>query len=1157
MKIKEIILYGFKSFPGETKIFLNSGVTAFVGPNGSGKSNIFDALRWVFGEQSMKALRCEKIEDLIYVSADTMNDASFTEVSVIIENEDYFPQFGGEFEIKRRFYKTGESEFFLNRVKCRLQDIQALFLNSGTLTYSFLELSEIEKIIQGETKEMFDDVSGILKYQDRREQTKRRLEATEQDLLRLEDIIAEMQRGLRSLKRQVRQTRLYQELKEERKNLSLYLTKNEYNTTVQELSRVQDEINNQETQRQNVLQEIKKLEKEREMLKNEMAHVEIMKKETLGKISIINETINDLQNKLAVKDEEAKQVILSCERVLTSIREKEELINNSCKRLTEMENTRTEILDKIAQLDYEIGDKRKQLDYKNERFFALKDAFKKQEDILTEFLNKIHLSKDEISKLQFEKKNTEAVLARIHEEYEVQKREIDNQRKIKKDLENELNTVIVQQAEAVAQLSQANEKLSDSEKKLAELEADLQKRQEAMTDSKIVIDTLTHRLQEKGSNKEIEKRFDKKIKGLFRNNLEVTAGYESIVDICLGDLLNCYLLTNYELQDFDKIPEGRFGFIRLKVTTEKKNPPEIPEGLSPLTQFVKFKSEQNFLQNFIASYFLVNDFNTADELSRKYNEHGFVTPDGILFKNGTIVVEKGAIGYFKISETLKQEKKKLETLQNELLFVLEEKKRLSTEIEALKKQIEEEKNGLFTINISKSEYSLKLSEATGRLEKLNKENNALKQDRDHLSKNTEALNIQINKAENETAGLEKECENIGSKKNDLNDDMVRIQEEIDEKNSLLNELTIESVVLAERRSSTEKAIERSKNENKTIELEVAKLKENTEAKNLDALNELMKSIKEELETQKRERTEYEAKLPERLIDEFNQRQNAIYDQLTQKQKTHEENQNAIMQFKYQSFQLTHKKEELVKKIKEEFDIDLPNYVPEVIIDAEAKLIELKGKLERLGEINPLSLELHENEKKRLDEFFAQRNDIITAKGNLLKSIEELDQRAQDRFIDVFQQVKREFNFVFANFFEGGEADLMLTDPANPLTSQVEIVVRMKGKRLKMISQLSGGERTLLAISLLLAFYLVKPAPFCILDEIDAPLDDANVVRFNKFLRNLSQRTQVVIITHNRATMEYADYLYGLTMERPGQSKVVSARLADLEKIGVEAEASTE
>jgi chromosome segregation protein len=256
-----------------------------------------------------------------------------------------------------------------------------------------------------------------------------------------------------------------------------------------------------------------------------------------------------------------------------------------------------------------------------------------------------------------------------------------------------------------------------------------------------------------------------------------------------------------------------------------------------------------------------------------------------------------------------------------------------------------------------------------------------------------------------------------------------------------------------------------------------------------------------------------------------------------------------MQLKYQLFEKNHRRDDLVRKADEEFHVLLSEYVAEEeIAEAQSKLVEVRGRLEKLGEVNPLSLQAYEEEKKRLDEFLNQRDDIITAKQNLLKSIEELDQRARDRFNEIFQEVRQQFNYVFTNFLEDGQADLMLTDPENPLASKVEIVVRMMGRRLKTINQLSGGQKTLLAISLLLAFYLVKPAPFCILDEIDAPLDDINVVRFNKFLRELSQRTQVVIITHNRATMEYADYLYGLTMEKPRESKVISAKLADLEKI---------
>lgn len=1147
MKIKEIGLYAFKSFYDETKILLNAGVTAFVGPNGSGKSNIFDALRWVFGEQSMKALRCERTEDLIYTSSDTKNDAQFTEVSIIIENEDYFPQFGGEFEIKRRFYKSGESEFYLNRVKCRLQDIQALFLNSGALTYSFLELSEIEKIIEGDTKEMFDDVSGILKYRERREQTRRRLEATEHDLLRLEDIIAEMNRGVRSLKRQVRKAKVYHDLREDYKILSLFIMKNEYNTALQHLTHIEQQIGDRESEKHSVLHDIKVLEEKREKLKNEMAQVDSMKKELFTHITTINQAIDDLQRVIDEKEEETKQITLSRERKMTTIKEKEELLKNNKKRLLEFETMHSEISEQIDNLSAQLDDVRTQRDAQDQSLCTLKEGVEKKEKTIKELYDKVQTYKNDVSKVHYDKENKESLLAQMCEAYETKCKDIDDRQRSKKELEQELSLIVQKQEEINVQLTDAHNTLAGQEKRLEELHNEITKREEAITDCKIVIDTLSRRLQEKGGVKEIEEKLHDKVQGLFRDNIEVTTGYESIVDICLGDLLNFYLITHYEADDFTNIPEGRFGFIDTKAVVEKKSPPSVTE-VTPISQFITVKSSHDILEKYIDGYFLIKDFQKARGLSLQFPDYGFVTPDGLLFRHGSIIVEKGEIGYFKISQSLQEYKEKLETLQNELLFTLEEKKRLSSELEEVKKFIEEKKENLFSTNIEKSEHSLKLNDVKKTIEKMSRERDSLKHDKDALSKEVEELNTQYQHIEEQIETTHTEIKTVENEKNNLFERVIQIQKEIDEKSTLVNTKTTDLVVLQERHSSAEKTIEQLKNEIFNIDSEVATLKKDTATERLHELENHIASLKDEVESKRREKNNIESKLPEKLVEEHTQRQNDIYDQLTQKQKASEEIQNGIMQLKYEQFQVSHKKEEPVKRAQEEFGVDVAAYVPEEIVDAEAKLTETKGRLEKLGEINPLSLQAYENEKRRLDEFFAQRDDIIAAKKTLLNSIEELDQRARDRFLDVFAQIKKEFNFVFSNFFEGGEADLLLTNADNPLTSRIEIVVRMKGKRLKTINQLSGGERTLLAISLLLALYLVKPAPFCILDEIDAPLDDANVVRFNKFLRDLSQRTQVVIITHNRATMEYADYLYGLTMERPGQSKIISARLADLEKI---------
>jgi len=374
------------------------------------------------------------------------------------------------------------------------------------------------------------------------------------------------------------------------------------------------------------------------------------------------------------------------------------------------------------------------------------------------------------------------------------------------------------------------------------------------------------------------------------------------------------------------------------------------------------------------------------------------------------------------------------------------------------------------------------------------------------------------------------------------------EKEIEELNHRVNDLLLQAGIRQERKSSLEKTRAELAAQIDTRAAEIQRIRENNAAPEIGRLNAVIAELRDHLKSKKTERAAIEARLPDKILEEITRRQGDLYDRLAEQQKRLEEIQNGIMNINYEIFQHNHQKEELVKKAHEEFATDLDLYTPEEITDLEARRQEIKERLEKLGEINPLALEAYEQERKRLDEFFSQRNDIIAAKQSLLKSIEELDTRARERFVNTFVLVKEKFNTVFANFFEGGQADLLLTNPDNPLISQVEIVVRMTNKRIKAIKQLSGGEQTLLAVSLLLAFYLVKPAPFCILDEIDAPLDDANVVRFNRFLRDLSQRTQVVIITHNRATMEYADYLYGLTSERPGQSKVISVKLADLESI---------
>ena len=1148
MKIKEIKLYGFKSFYEETKFLLNPGITAFVGPNGSGKSNIFDALRWVFGEQSMKALRCERTEDLIHMSHDGKNDANFTEVAIVIDNEDYFPQFGSEFEIKRRFYRTGESEFFLNRVKCRLQDIQALFLNSGTLTYSFLELAEIKKIISGSTKEMFDDVSGILKYQERRDQTQRRLEATDQDLLRLEDVISEMVRSIRSLKRQARQAQLYHQMKDEYKTVNLSIMRKEYLTALDSIKNLQEKIDRQESEKQGVLQAIKNLEDERQGLKDRVAHAESERQSVQSELDALDQTLDELHRTIAEKEEAIHNLTLSSERMQASLKEKEDFLNTNQDRVAEFDQELAAVSGELDQLKTVIDSERNAVDEKNKQFFARREELKERENSTLEINEQLQRLKAELIDLELNRKNKESILGRIVEEYRTMESDLQTSQHSAQQLNEELDRIVGEQKAAGERLDEANRKLETEAKKFAEVEEELVVKQDEINECKVLIDTLTRRIGKPESLKEIEQVLGSKYTGLFRDSLEVTAGYESAVDACLGDIFNYLLIEGFDPGDLTRLPDGKIGLINISSTGPVPERPEELKNYPVAVNYVRFKSSRQYLTRYLEGYLLVNDLAQALNLAERHSTFGFVTKEGVLFKNGLVIYQKGDTGYFKINQSLQETKSHLETMQNQVKFLQDEKNRLLAEIGVMKGEIEKERNNLFQINIKKSELGLRLGEFKKNLEKAEKEADDLRRDRDKTTSETEAL---VKKARETAAQRDNLTAGFTVKREDkarLEEDLLTREKEIEGLNHRVNDLLLQAGILQERKNSLAKTRGDLVAQVVIRAAEIKRIRENTVAQEMDQLNIVIAGLKEHLTAKKSERKAIETRLPDKILEEITRHQSTLYDRLTEQQKQLEEIQNAAMQLNYEIFQHKHQKEELVKKAQEEFATDLDLYAPEEIPDLEAKRQEIRERLEKLGEINPLALEAYEQERKRLDEFFSQRNDIIAAKQSLLKSIEELDTRARERFVNTFVQVKEKFNTVFANFFEGGQADLVLTNPDNPLTSQVEIVVRMVNKRIKTINQLSGGEQTLLAVSLLLAFYLVKPAPFCILDEIDAPLDDANIVRFNRFLRELSQRTQVVIITHNRATMEYADYLYGLTSERPGQSKVISVKLADLESI---------
>ncbi|MEO0160711.1 MAG: hypothetical protein ABIL74_00375, partial [candidate division WOR-3 bacterium] len=752
-----------------------------------------------------------------------------------------------------------------------------------------------------------------------------------------------------------------------------------------------------------------------------------------------------------------------------------------------------------------------------------------------------------LARLELNKSSKENVIEQLNKEKEELTLTLSTRVDERSKLDQQLEVMIKEQDRISNIILTQQNKLNELTRKIENFDKEIQQRQELLNDCRLLIETLSHRLGRMENLKFIKQNFKERFIGVFRDYITVQPGYEPVVDLCLYEILNSFLTSTLTAEDLQNLPAGRYSFLLRKSSEEV---PEELKKLKSIAEFVEVKGHNEIITPILTRFYLASNFEEALSYSARFPGYGFVTPDGLLFHHNIVYAQKGEVGYFQISQKLSEYNIQAESLRNELIFLNDERRKLIDEQNHLKEDLENNREELFALNIKKSELSMQLNALKNQLESINREIDNVNGEKKNIEQEIERLNREIEEITGQLVKNEEELQKLQDEKNALANQLGEIEKQIDAQNQELNQIILKIGILGERKAVAEKDLQATEHEISILRNEIEEITRWMEETTLRTISARITELQNTLNAKREERSLLEKQIPDEPLRTVSQKLDALYDEITALQKQHDEIQNIIMQVNFKVFELNHKKEELIKTAQEEFQTNLDEYLPEEIPEPEQKLAEIKERMARLGEINPLSLTAYEQEKKRLDEYLAQRNDIIAAKQNLLKSIAELDARAKERFVETFKEIKEKFNEVFSKFFEGGEADLILTDPSNPLTSDVDIVVRMKGKRIKRINQLSGGERTLLAVSLLLAFYLVKPAPFCILDEIDAPLDDVNVVRFNKFLRELSQHTQVVIITHNRATMEYADYLYGLTMEKPGKSKIISTRLEDLEPIAV-------
>jgi chromosome segregation protein len=1174
--LSKLEILGFKSFPYKTELFFDEGITVVVGPNGCGKTNILDAIRWVLGEQRTSLLRGERMEEVIFNGTKELKPLGMAEVSLVIQNNlGILPTEYQEVYITRRLFRSGESEYLLNKKICRLKDIIDLFLDTGmgAHAYSVIQPEMVESILSSKTEDrrfLFEEASGISKYKHRKKEALRKLESTENDLLRLKDLVTEVEKQVNSLKRQVRKSERFKRLSSELKDLELKLGKNQY-----ELLREREEeleVRLSELGQERVTQQAKLAELE---LKNENLKLELSRAEKK-----FFSCKQELDNCLEVLHNLEKESIRLNERKLNLEEDKERLTKEIEENLSRRDLIAEEIEDKAEKVK-EVLEK---IRSKEKEHQETEEELKVKEDRLREFKEKITLSDARLSdagemvhQAELEEQNLKMQLDELERNSRLVSKEEEN---LLKDLEK------IEREKEVLQNSilSCNNCLENK----AEEKVTLQKRSE---ETRVSLESLT----EKRIGKEKEVSSLKAKFELFRDMIQHYEGYQTGVRAVLGqkeifpgltapvaNLITAekeylaaiesalgesaqYILSEdlnsaqRGIEFLRKEKKGRATFIVLDRFKDLKFIPEKVElegnGIKGwIRDFVKCEERYRPVIDFLLGKVILTDsLENGIELSSKLGRgYGVVTPDGQIIRDGRIMEGGSEKEIFligreeevqKLSEKISSLDKQLYELNTKIEIEEKRKSEMQSSLLDLDKKIEEERIKLSELEVSIARQEENRKGLVQRQQILNQKKRELNQSIELLKDKEGVLNS--GELQEKKKILEQECKN-------LSEELEKAEKERDFVYSNLNELRIELISLQGKEEQLRNEMERLK------ELETD-LKESKESKQkeleslISKVEELdynitgHKAILEEKGKEKEEKENQEDSCKQEL-EQIQPQLLSLEEGLKTQRKKKEELQESWHKLEMEKLEVFTNRDNLQKKIWEEQEKDLEKI--EVLREEEKKEIEsypqkiseLKEKLKLLGAVNLLASEEYQQQKERFDFLQKQMQDLVEAKGNLVSTIDKINQTATELFLETFQKVKTNFQQVFEQLFEGGETELNLIEGMDPLESPIEISARPLGKKLININQLSGGEKALTALSLLFALYLVKPSPFCILDEVDAPLDDANLDRFIKLIKNFSQKTQFIIITHNKMTMESADVLYGVTMEKLGVSKIVSVKL---------------
>ena len=1181
MYLKSIEVQGFKSFANKINFEFHKGITGIVGPNGSGKSNVADAVRWVLGEQRIKQLRGESMQDVIFSGTELRKPLGYAYVAITFDNSDHKLAIDyEEVTVARRIYRSGESEYSINGTPCRLKDVNELFYDTGIGKegYSIIGQGQIEKILSGkpeEKRELFDEAAGIVKFKKRKATAQKKLEDEKQNLIRVNDILSELEKQVGPLEKQSEKAKIYLKKKEELKELDVNMfllensrireqladveekyriAKDDYDETIERYEKVRTEYDS-------IQARIEELELEIESTRNTLTDTSVMRGKLEGEINVLKEQIKSAQG---------------------NEKHFEERIATIATQLQEKEAEKTKIHENKAAFDQKVAEMEQERN-------AARASLSQVQARIEELNNIIEVNKNKIIQTLSDRANIKSKIGSFDamlEQLRIRKAELNSRLLRAKSDEAERDAEIKALQE---EFKQINDEIIDTNSRLTQMDEEhvtfrerlmkkdeeiraIQSKYQSLKSKLDTISNLTERYEGYGNSiqKVMEqKEKNKGIVGVVADIIKVDKEYETAIETALGGNIQNIVTDDEETAKkmIGFLKQNRFGRATFLPLTSITNPQEFktPDVLKEkgaiglADSLVKTDSKYaNVAKAMLGRIAVIDNIDNAVKIARKY-DYGV----RMVTLEGELLVPGGAIsgGAFRNNSNLLGRRREIDELEEKLKNTKDALDKANNDLENLREErtklrraIEEEKSKLQDLFIKQNTARLNVVTAEERKEEAEKGFGDLKQEEleieqkvQEINKDKESIQDELKNSESDEKAIEQEVQTYQKEL-----ETYRIEES--DKTGLVGEWDVEYEKMLQKQEFEQTNLERIEGEVARLSSELTEVQEglansraevelrqhNIEeiAKTINASNSAQSDA--EISLKEKQQTKEELSQKQKNFfstrEEISERKNAldkeVYRLNSQREKL-EESMESHINYMWNEYEITLSS---AASMRNDEMTDIPTM--------RKQISGIKDEIKKLGDVNVNAIEDYKNLMERYTFLKNQHDDLIEAEKTLEGIIQELDTAMRKQFAEKFEEIKREFDKVFKELFGGGKGTLELIEEEDILEAGIRIIAQPPGKKLQNMMQLSGGEKSFTAIALLFAIQNLKPSPFCLLDEIEAALDEQNVSRFAKYLNKLTKYTQFIVITHRRGTMEQADRLYGITMQEKGVSTLVSVSLID-------------